>query len=144
MRLWGEDGAWTVSRYWPGFPLSKCHIQVPSRKTAEGIEQPSQLSAVPLLPQDKAEMPAPLQGIPSAAPYPRARGGFGGWAPAVWAMAGSQDMDPLLQEIHILLMRHWKYNQSFLLKSLGKIFLRGCYSRKAQQQASARQTSAIG
>lgn len=49
---------------------STSHIQVPSRKTAEGIEQPSQLPAVPLLPQDKAEMPAPLQGIPSAAPYP--------------------------------------------------------------------------
>lgn len=48
------------------------HVQVPSRKTTEETEEPSQLSAVPLLPQHKGVpgCPTPPQGIPSAAPYP--------------------------------------------------------------------------
>lgn len=68
-----------VSRYWPRFPLS--HRAGPysgaKQKTTEETEQQSQLSAVPVLPQDKESQAVQLlhREFPQQLPIP-ARGGY--------------------------------------------------------------------
>lgn len=97
------------------------HNQVPNRKTTEETEQQSQLSAVPLRPQLEGVpgCPTPPQGIPSAVPYP-SKGRL--------QEMSSCSLDPRLvprawthfcrKQILILLMRHCKYNQSFLFPKI--------------------------
>lgn len=120
------------------------HIQVPSRKTAEGIEEQSPLSAGLCCLRTKQKFQPLHEEFPQQLPTP-ARGGFRTGAPAVWAMVRSQGS---ISAGSKSLFFWWDtVNTTNLFsfpKSLGKIFLRSCYCRRAQQQTSAQHTSAIG